>query len=176
MASGPSLTGPRHRVYDLVTPGPLAFDAESFDVVFSQNAIIHVEDKAGLFADLYRVLRPNGRLVVSDWMRGSNPDASSSDRLWGLQGLSVRPDTLEQRKEVLSAAGFVAVTSRDRSDDIARILKGDYDRLAGPLKAEMIDRVGERRYLSGLETREVMHVAMESRALCATHVWARKPG
>ena len=161
--------------YRLVKPGPLGFDGESFDVVFSQNAIIHIEDTAGLFADAYDVLRPGGRLVLSDWMRGSNPDGSASTRLWDLQGLTVNPDTVEARVEVLTAASFVDITTRDRTDHVVEILRGDYDRLAGPLRAEMIGLVGEQRYRCGLESREVMHAAMATRALSAVHMWARKP-
>ena len=161
--------------YRLVKPGPLGFDHESFDIVFSYNAIIHIEDTAGLFADVYNVLRPGGRLVMSDWMRGSNPDASASERLWKLEGLTVNPDTLEERLAVLTDAGFVDLTTRDRTQVIAKILREDYERLAGPLKAEMIALVGERQYRSGLEIRELMYAAMATRALGAAHMWARKP-
>ena len=162
--------------YRLVRPGPLEFDDGSFDIVFSYNAFIHMADKAALFADVYDVLRPGGRLVVSDWMRGSNPDDSFSVRLWALQGLTVNPDTVEERKSALGAAGFVDIAVRDRSDHISGILERDHERLEGPLRAEMIERVGEPRYRAGLEIRDVMHSAMAQRALCAVHIRARKAG
>ena len=161
--------------YRLVKPGPLGFENGSFDVVFSHNAIIHIEDKPGLFANVYDVLRPGGRLVMSDWLRGSNPDGAASDRLWELLDLTVNPDTVDERTEVLTAARFVDITTRDRSEVIAKILEDDYHRLAGPLKAEMIGLVGAQRYRYGLEIREVMHAAMATRALCAAYFWARKP-
>ena len=143
--------------------------------MFSYNAIVHIEDKARLFREIFGVLRPGGRLVVSDWMRGANPDDSMSLRLWDLQGLTVNPDTVPEREAALIGAGFVDVSIRDRSERVAGILKHDHDRLLGPLSAEITERVGEHRYRAGLEIREVMYAAMAERALCAAHMWARKP-
>jgi phosphoethanolamine N-methyltransferase len=57
--------------FQLVAPGPLPFAEASFDVVFSKDSIIHVADKAALFGEALRVLRPGGGFVVSDWFRGS---------------------------------------------------------------------------------------------------------
>jgi ubiquinone/menaquinone biosynthesis C-methylase UbiE len=43
----------------------------SFDVVWTQHATMNVEDKACLYAEAYRVLRPGGRLVFHEVMAGS---------------------------------------------------------------------------------------------------------
>src|ERR1700694_6232790 len=53
-----------------VTPGPLPFESESFDIVFSKDSIVHIPDKAALYADIHRILRPGGRFIASDWLRG----------------------------------------------------------------------------------------------------------
>jgi ubiquinone/menaquinone biosynthesis C-methylase UbiE len=44
-----------------VAPGPLPFPGQSFDAVFSKDAMIHVPDKEALFVDLFRLLRPRRR-------------------------------------------------------------------------------------------------------------------
>ena len=48
--------------YKLVDPGPLPFPDETFDAVFSKDAIIHIQDKHGLYSEAYRVIRPGGRI------------------------------------------------------------------------------------------------------------------
>src|SRR5258708_36032921 len=52
-----------------VTPGPLPFESESFDVVFSNDAIVQIPGKAALYAAIHRTLRPGGRFIASDWIR-----------------------------------------------------------------------------------------------------------
>lgn len=50
------------RVYD---GAELPYDAERFDLVVSIEVIEHVPDKAELLADIWRVLRPGGRLFLT---------------------------------------------------------------------------------------------------------------
>src|SRR5687767_4141154 len=52
--------------FRLVEPGPLPFEQENFDAVFSKDAMVHIEDKDGLFAEVVRVLRPGGMFIASD--------------------------------------------------------------------------------------------------------------
>jgi phosphoethanolamine N-methyltransferase len=56
--------------YQLVEPGPLPFTDETFDIIFSKDAIIHIPDKYDIYSEALRVMRPGGRIFVSDWLRG----------------------------------------------------------------------------------------------------------
>ena len=46
-----------------VWPGPLPFPPESFDIVFSKDAIVHIPDKHALMRDVFRMLKPGGWFV-----------------------------------------------------------------------------------------------------------------
>ena len=59
-----------------VMPGPFPFEAESFDIVFSKDSIIHIADKEGLSNDIYRVLRPGGVFAASDWLISHDDEPS----------------------------------------------------------------------------------------------------
>ncbi len=50
-------------------------DAESFDAVWSQDAILHSGDRAGVLTEVDRVLKPGGRFVFTDPMQSDTcPD------------------------------------------------------------------------------------------------------
>ena len=38
------------------------------DIVFSKDSIVHIPDKEALAADAFRVLKPGGWFVASDWL------------------------------------------------------------------------------------------------------------
>ena len=64
----------------------LPFEDASFDLVWTQNVLMNIEDKTRLFSEMRRVLRPNGRLALFALMQGAVPTlhypviwASSSD-------------------------------------------------------------------------------------------------
>ncbi len=70
----------------LTEPGPLPFPDSSFDVVFGKDAWLHIPDKAGFFAEVFRVLRPGGIVTCGDWMKSPGPyssDMNTSSRWRG---------------------------------------------------------------------------------------------
>jgi 2-polyprenyl-3-methyl-5-hydroxy-6-metoxy-1,4-benzoquinol methylase len=49
-----------------------------FDVVFSKDSIVHVENKAAVMKALFRVLKPGGVLCISDWMCSEGVEAGAA--------------------------------------------------------------------------------------------------
>ena len=45
---------------------------ESFDVAWTQHVSMNIDDKAGFYAEMRRVLRPGGRLAFFDLLAGAN--------------------------------------------------------------------------------------------------------
>jgi SAM-dependent methyltransferase len=63
---------------DLTTPLP--FDDGTFDLVYSNFVVEHLEDPAATFREFRRVLRPGGRLVILTSNR-SNPLMAAADAM-----------------------------------------------------------------------------------------------
>jgi ubiquinone/menaquinone biosynthesis C-methylase UbiE len=54
---------------------PLPFENESFDKIYSNNTIYAIsrEKRLAIFSELYRVLKPGGKIVVSNILEGFSP-------------------------------------------------------------------------------------------------------
>ncbi|MCC5814159.1 MAG: methyltransferase domain-containing protein [Leptospira sp.] len=50
----------------------LPFDRESFDLIWSEDAILHSGNKTKVFEEIYRVLNPKGNLIFTDPMQADN--------------------------------------------------------------------------------------------------------
>ncbi len=46
------------------------YPAESFDVIYSRDCLLHIADKPALFKQFFKWLKPGGRVLISDYCRG----------------------------------------------------------------------------------------------------------
>lgn len=93
-------------------------DAE-YDLVYSRDAFLHIEDKARLFQVLKRALKPNGLLFITDycWGEGEHSEeflAYVAQRQYALH-------TPADYGKLIEQAGFVEVQAMDKTK-----LFGDY--------------------------------------------------
>lgn len=51
--------------YRIGSSAAIPYDAESFDLVYMTDVIHHIRDLAGMFSEINRVLRPQGRCCIS---------------------------------------------------------------------------------------------------------------
>jgi SAM-dependent methyltransferase len=83
----------------------------SVDVVISNCVINHAPDKLAVFKEAYRVLKPNGRIYVSDLVTAgklSEETVRDADKLWA-EWLAVASDRREYLNAI-KAAGFRELT------------------------------------------------------------------
>lgn len=109
----------------------MEFPDESFDVVWIQEALVHVgvPDKHRFAAEAYRVLRPGGRLVITEYLRRSRPLPEADERLlgdwyrgWAMADLATR-DELET---CFVGAGFGDVRLDEITDKVVPSLRRLY--------------------------------------------------
>ena len=95
----------------------LPVDSNSVDVVISNCVINLSPDKSLVFAEIFRVLKPGGRLAVSDVVaRSELPDAIRNDMLiWSQCGAGALPKY--QYEHDLIEAGFVDILIQDKADN-----------------------------------------------------------
>ncbi len=163
--------------FKLVQPGPLPIEDAAFDVVFSKDAVCHIPDKLAAYAEILRVLRPDGPFVGSDWLKGFDGPLSK-DMLYycEMEGVSFHFETMENTARALRQAGFVGVSLRTRNDWYRDVARREYEMLKGPLYSRMVELQGKEDADWVVEGWRAMVVVLEKGELCPSHIRAWKPG
>jgi phosphoethanolamine N-methyltransferase len=158
-----------------VEPGPLPFGDGSFDVAFSKDSIVDIPDKAAVLSELYRVVKPGGHIVVSDWFRSAEP-YSEEMRAWATTGdETYEMDMIENAAAYLREAGFADVATDDRNGWFRDLARDEYERLKGPLFATYVEKFGEEQARSSVENARIRWLLAEQGQLRPGHVRGRKP-
>lgn len=92
----------------------LGFDAESFDVATLLHVGMNIEDKAALFAEVHRVLRPGGRFAIYDNMWSGDRELDYPVPWASTEATSFVEDAAAYRAAA-EAAGFEIAAVRDQS-------------------------------------------------------------
>ena len=159
-----------------VDGGPLPFPAASFDVVFSKDSMVQIPDKPKIFGEVLRVLRPGGRFIASDWLRGgSGAYSPEMVEFFRLEGIAYNMATLEESAAALRAAGFVDVEVRDRHGWYLTLAQRELEAMEGPLKATIVGRIGAERAHHFIDDWRQLVVVLKRGELRPGHLKALKP-
>jgi cyclopropane fatty-acyl-phospholipid synthase-like methyltransferase len=98
--------------FEVADYSALPYADGSFDVVWAQESLCHSPDKATTYREMFRVLRPGGRLIIAEYMRTTRDvgrlDAAIVRRWvdgWAMPDL----DTIDEHRASANAAGFATV-------------------------------------------------------------------
>jgi SAM-dependent methyltransferase len=160
-----------------VDGGPLPFEAARFDVVFSKDSLVQIPDKAAIFAEILRVLRPGGRFIASDWLRGgSGAYSPEMMEFFRLEGIAYNMASLEESAAALRAAGFRDVQIRDRHAWYLPLAQRELKSMEGAQGALIVSRIGEARARYFIDNWRQMVLVLERGELRPGHLKAVKPG
>jgi ubiquinone/menaquinone biosynthesis C-methylase UbiE len=132
-------------VYKLGNVLDMPFRAETFDVVWGQDAWCYITDKGRLIQECARVVKPGGVLAFTDWLE-TGPMA---DEEWlALHTFMVFPymETLDGYADLTEAAGLTVVEKADLTPDFAAHVQIYLDRLQNNLKPGIVEAYGQEMY------------------------------
>lgn len=112
----------------------MPFENETFDGGYMMHVGMNIEDKARLFAEIYRVLRPGASFGVYDVMRNKDGDLAYPVP-WAAEKSTSALATPEQYRQALGDAGFEVFKENNRRDfavDFFKALRAKTEASGGP--------------------------------------------
>jgi SAM-dependent methyltransferase len=100
--------------FELASGASMPFDDRTFDAAMMIHVGMNVADKRAVFADVHRVLRPEGTLVVFDQMR-VGPGDLPYPLPWATDQRSSFAEPPSEYAGHPTAAGFTVETTEDRT-------------------------------------------------------------
>jgi phosphoethanolamine N-methyltransferase len=171
----------KHGVHDRigvvkVVPGPLPFAPAMFDIVFSKDSIVHIPDKHTLMRDVFRVLKPGGCFVASDWLIGHDNEPSQQMKDYiASEGLDFGMASPGRYREAMQQAGFRDVAISSRNAWYRDRAKQELAALTGPLYTEAVTALGKEFVDHNADIWRNMIPVLESGEHCPTHLRGFKP-
>ena len=93
----------------------MPFEEERFEVLWTQHASMNISDKAQLYSEMYRVLKPGGHLAIYDIIAGPGGDVYFPVP-WARDPSISFLATGDELRQLLGAAGFDIISWRDTTD------------------------------------------------------------
>ena len=130
-----------HVEFRLADALAMDFEESSFDLIWSRDALLHIPQKAELFALLAKWLAPGGQIMISDYARKAgevSPEFQAYVEKSGYDLLDV-----ESYGALLSNAGFQNVKNEDWSEQFIEVLRAEQNNLRDNREHFLQDFTGE---------------------------------
>uniref|UniRef100_A0A5B7BB71 phosphoethanolamine N-methyltransferase n=1 Tax=Davidia involucrata TaxID=16924 RepID=A0A5B7BB71_DAVIN len=136
----------------------------TFDVIYSRDTILHIQDKPALFRSFYKWLKPGGKVLISDYCKNAGPPSPEFTDYIKQRGYDLHD--VEAYGQMLRDACFDEVIAEDRTDQFIEVLQKelnaiekdkeafiqdfseeDYNEIVGGWKAKLVrSSSGEQRW------------------------------
>ncbi len=151
----------------------LPFPDCSFDLVWTQHATMNIHDKAKLYQEVWRVLKPRGRLAMYDILAGPGGEVHFPVP-WARESSISFLTTSQELLEILSKTGFEILIWRDVTDS-GRMW---FRRMQGKISSQGVPSLG-LQLLLGSDFRKMAHnqvLNLEEDRIALIEAVVRRPG
>lgn len=160
-----------------VAPGSFPFPDAGFDIVFSKDSIIHIPDKHALMREVWRVLKPGGQFVASDWLIGHEGEPTPEMAAYiKSEGLDFGMASPGRYRDAMRQAGFVDIRLVNRNPWYRQVARRELATMQGALYEKAVKRLGKDFVDHNIEIWQRMIVVLDTGEHCPHHLLATKPG
>ncbi|XP_062232050.1 phosphoethanolamine N-methyltransferase 1 [Phragmites australis] len=97
------------------------YPENSFDVIYSRDTILHIQDKPALFRSFFKWLKPGGKVLISDYCK--NPGKPSEEFAAYIKQRGYDLHDVKAYGQMLENAGFHDVIAEDRTEQFLSVLR-----------------------------------------------------
>ncbi|XP_024022153.1 phosphomethylethanolamine N-methyltransferase [Morus notabilis] len=97
------------------------YPENSFDVIYSRDTILHIDDKPALFRSFYKWLKPGGKVLISDYCQSAGTPSPEFAKYIKQRGYDLHD--VEAYGQMLRDAGFEEVIAEDRTGQFIEVLQ-----------------------------------------------------
>ncbi|ESO87855.1 hypothetical protein LOTGIDRAFT_219756 [Lottia gigantea] len=134
---------PDHVVFEIADATKRDYPDNSFDAIYSRDAILHIKEKLELFQRFYKWLKPGGKILISDYCCKEGDHSEEFKAYVKQRGYNLLNPS--QYGKVLEKAGLVNVKAEDKTVLFGEILRSELERTLS-IKDEFIEEFGEKNY------------------------------
>ncbi|XP_023633158.1 phosphomethylethanolamine N-methyltransferase-like [Capsella rubella] len=99
----------------------------SFDVIYSRDTILHIQDKPALFKTFLKWLKPGGKVLITDYCRSAETPSLEFAKYIEPKGFDLHD--VQAYGKMLKEAGFENVIAEDRTDQFVEFLKRELEKV-----------------------------------------------
>ncbi|KAK7358123.1 hypothetical protein VNO77_00044 [Canavalia gladiata] len=119
------------------------YPENTFDVIYTRDAMLHMKDKPTLFRSFLKWLKPGGKLLITDYCKSAgSPSLEFAEYI--KEGGYYLHD-MKAYRQMLEEAGFVDVIAEDRTDQFVKTLQLELNALENK-KDEFIEDFSKEDY------------------------------
>jgi len=98
----------------------MPFADESFDGAWTQHSTMNIPDKAALYAEIHRVLKPSGRLAMQEVMQG-HAEGATYPLPWATSEEFSFLMPVDETRSLIVASGFRELVWEDESEAVLAV-------------------------------------------------------
>ncbi|OAY46530.1 phosphomethylethanolamine N-methyltransferase isoform X1 [Manihot esculenta] len=119
------------------------YPENTFDVIYSRDTILHIQDKPALFRSFFKWLKPGGKVLISDYCKSAGTPSPEFSEYIKQRGYDLHD--VKTYGQMLKDAGFAEVIAEDRTDQFNQVLQRELNAIEKE-KDEFVEDFSEEDY------------------------------
>ena len=121
------------------------FEDQTFDVIWACESVCHASQKIDFYQEAYRLLKPDGRLVVAEYLRSKRPLSNEDEKLlknkwlnnWAIDDIDSGPE----HQANLEQAGFKNISIQNVNENMGISLRNLHEKCTRSYPMEWLLRL-----------------------------------